>query len=225
MNILLVEDDVGIGRFITQGLRARGCEVHWERTGQNAVRLACSGSFNAMILDLLLPEHDGIDLCAEIRDAEFGIPILILTARSGLDDRLDGFAAGADDYLRKPFAFAELVARVEVLLRRDQHRKPDPIRIGLLRIDPTSKTVRWNGQPVEMGRRTYSLLLSLAKATGKVVSREELIEEIWGPDAIITDNALDVCVSSLRRKLAEVSAKLSVEAVRGQGIVLRYFDG
>jgi len=220
MNILLVEDDVGIGRFISQGLRARGLEVHWERVGKNVRSLAAAGRFNAIILDLLLPDSDGLDLCRDIRKAELGTPILVLTARIGLDDRLDGFSAGADDYLAKPFAFQELVARVQVLLKRDRLRKPDPVLVGPLRVDPNARDVTWAGKPVEMGRRSFSMLLALARGRGEVVKRRELLDEIWG-DAIVTDNALEACISALRRSFSAVTDCVTIEAVRGQGYALR----
>ena len=220
MNILLVEDDVGIGRFISHGLRARGLTVHWERVGKHVRSLAAVGRFNTIILDLLLPDSDGLELCSEIRKAELGIPILVLTARTGLDDRLDGFSAGADDYLAKPFAFLELVARVQALLKRDRLRKPDPIIVGPLRADPNTSSVTWAGEPVELGRRSLAMLLVLARARGAVVSRSTLLDEIWGND-IVTDNALDACASALRRSLASVTEHAVIEAARGQGYALR----
>jgi DNA-binding response OmpR family regulator len=220
MNVLLVEDDVGIGRFICQGLRARGLSVHWERVGKDVRKLAAAGRFNAIILDLLLPDADGLDLCNDIRKAELGIPILVLTARTGLDDRLDGFSAGADDYMAKPFAFQELVARVQALLKRDRLRKPDPIVIGPLRVDPNTRSATWEGEPVEMGGRSFAMLLALANARGEVVSRAALLDEIWGDD-IVTGNALDACASALRRSVGSVTDRVVVEAVRGQGYALR----
>jgi DNA-binding response OmpR family regulator len=220
MNVLLVEDDVGIGRFICQGLRARGLTVHWERVGKRVQSLAAGGTFNAIILDLLLPDSDGLDLCSDIRKAEIGVPILVLTARTGLDDRLDGFSAGADDYMAKPFAFQELVARVQALLKRDRLRKPDPVLVGALRVDPNTMTVTWKGEPVEMGRRSFAMLLTLARARGDVVSRTALTDEVWGDD-IVTDNALDAAASAVRRALASVTDDVVVEAIRGQGYALR----
>jgi len=221
MNVLLVEDDVGIGRAICQGLRARGLRVQWERVGKNVRSLVNEGAFNTIILDLLLPDSDGLDLCADIRAAEHGVPILVLTARADLDDRLDGFSAGADDYLAKPFAFQELVARVQALLKRDRQRKADPIRLGRLRLDPNAACATWAGEPLEMGRRAFTMLRALAAARGEVISRDTLIDEIWGSDAVITDNALDACASSLRRAFGEVTNDVQIEAVRGQGFALR----
>lgn len=219
MNVLLVEDDVGIGRFICQGLRARGLKVHWERVGKDVRDLAAAGGFNTIILDLLLPDSDGLELCSDIRKAELGIPILVLTARTGLDDRLDGFSAGADDYMAKPFAFPELVARVQALLKRDQLRKPDPILAGPLRIDPHTGSVTWAGEPIDMGRRCFAMLLALARARGEMVSRAALLDEIWG-DEVVTDNALDACASALRRSLASATNRVVVEAARGHGYAL-----
>jgi DNA-binding response OmpR family regulator len=225
MNILLVEDDVGIGRFVSQGLRVRGWQVRWERVGKDVPALAGSGRFNTIILDLLLPDSDGLNLCRDIRQQELGIPILMLTARSGLDDRLDGFAAGADDYLAKPFAFEELLARLRALLKRDRLRKPDPVNLGALRIDPTAGLATWAGQPITISRRAFTLLLVLARAGGEAVGRDKLIDEIWGGDTIVTDNALDVCASALRRALAGATDRLALEAVRGHGYALRLLPG
>ena len=221
--MLLVEDDVGIGRFITQGLRARGLSVHWERVGKGVRQLAASGRFNTIILDLLLPDSDGLDLCRDIRKDELGIPILVLTARTGLDDRLDGFSAGADDYLAKPFAFLELVARVKALLARDQLRKPDPVVIGSLRVDPGAGVATWEGIPIELAGRSFAMLLALARGRGDVIGRSALLDEIWG-DAIVTDNALDACASAVRKSLAAVTDCVTVEAIRGQGYALRMLD-
>jgi DNA-binding response OmpR family regulator len=221
MNILLVEDDVGIGRFISRGLRGRGWHVEWERLGKNVPKLAATGRFNAVIMDLLLPDSHGLDLCRRIRTAEIGVPILVLTALSNLDDRLDGFAAGVDDYLAKPFEYKELIARLIVLLKRDQMRKPDPICFGRLRVDPNTTCASWAGQPIETSPRAFTLLAVLAGARGEVVDRDKLIEDVWGDDASITDNALEVCVSSLRRKLASVTDEVVIEAARGCGYALR----
>jgi len=224
MTVLLVEDDVGIGRFVSQGLAARGVSVRWERSGREVQALVANGGINLVILDLGLPDADGLDLCAAIRAMESGVPVLMLTARGSLDDRLDGFAAGADDYLAKPFAFEELAARVDVLLRRDRDRKPDPVRFGALRLDPATLSATWHGQAIDLDPRGFALLLALARANGAVVQRQTLLENIWGSDADITDNALDVCASALRRRLATSAPQLQVLAQRGQGLALGLKD-
>jgi DNA-binding response OmpR family regulator len=221
MNILLVEDDARIGRLISEGLRRRGCRVEWERVGKNVPELAATGSFNTVIMDLLLPDSDGLDLCKKIRAAEIGTPILVLTARADLDDRLDGFAAGVDDYVAKPFDTSELFARVRALAKRDLTRKPDAANFERLRVDPNTYCATWRGGPIETGRRTLLLLHALARSRGEIVEREKLIVAVWGLYAEITDNALEGCVSSLRRQLAEVTDELTVEAARGRGYALR----
>ncbi len=220
MTVLLVEDDVGIGRFVSQGLAARGVRVRWERSAGDVEALVAAGGINLVILDLGLPDVDGLELCTSLRAAERGVPILMLTARGSLNDRLDGFAAGADDYLPKPFAFEELAARVDVLLRRDRERKPDPVRFDKLRLDPTSLKASWGDEPLDLDPRGFALLLALARAGGAVAPRSALIESIWGADADVSDNALDVCASALRRRLSVVAPSLRIVAHRGQGFAL-----
>ncbi len=224
MIVLLVEDDVGIGRFVSHGLSARGLTVRWERTGREVQSLVTAGGIDLVILDLGLPDLDGIEICAAIRGAECGIPILMLTARSSLEDRLDGFSAGADDYLSKPFAFEELAARAEVLLRRSSNRMPDPVKLGSLRIDPSNHVASWQDCAIPLEPRAFALLLALANAKGAIVPREVLIDAIWGVGADITDNALDACASALRRRLAEAATTLQVTAYRRQGIALEFYS-
>ena len=163
MNLLLVEDDVGIGRFVSQGLSQRGWHVHWERSAAAVAALVATGKFNVVVLDLGLPDRDGLEICSEIRAAGSGLPILMLTARGALDDRLKGFAAGTDDYLSKPFAFEELAARVTVLLRRDRERQPDPLHYGKLTVTPASSSASWDGSLLELDPRGFALLLTLTR--------------------------------------------------------------
>lgn len=221
MNILLVEDEAGIGRLIARGLRTRGFNVHWERVGKNVVQLARSGRFNTVILDLVLPDSHGFELCREIRSAEQGVPILLLTAHSQIDDRIDGFAAGADDYLGKPFEFRELAARVTALARRDRQRPPDPAVWGDLRVDPHENAASWIGEQLVLAPRTLLLLSALVRARGEVVEREALLEAIWGSEATVSDNALDARVSVLRRDLAAITDQVTVQAFKGRGFALR----
>jgi DNA-binding response OmpR family regulator len=221
MNILLVEDDVGIGRFVTRGLAARGHRVAWHREGAQVLARIDTEPFGVVLLDLGLPDMDGLDLCRTLRRHSAGLPVVMLTARGSLGDKLDGFMAGADDYLSKPFAFEELLARLAVLERREALRAPEPIRFGGLTMDPMRREAYWNGVPVTLDGRGFSVLQRLAEARGAVVFRDDLIGAVWGPDSEVTDNALDVNVSALRRRLAQLEAPPGIETFRGRGFRLK----
>jgi DNA-binding response OmpR family regulator len=221
MNILLVEDDVGIGRFVTRGLTARGHSVAWHREGAQVLDRVAAEPFGAVLLDLGLPDMDGLDLCRALRHQSASLPVVMLTARGSLGDKLDGFMAGADDYLAKPFAFEELLARLAVVERREALRAPEPIRFGGLTIDPMRREVHWTGVPVTLDGRGFSVLQCLAEARGAVVFRDDLIGAVWGPDSEVTDNALDVNVSALRRRLAPLASPPTIETFRGRGFRLK----
>lgn len=221
MNILLVEDDVGIGRFVTRGLTARGHNVAWHREGAKVADRVANERFGAVLLDLGLPDIDGLDLCRALRNESAGLPVLMLTARGSLPERLDGFAAGADDYLPKPFAFEELIARLAVLERREAMRLPEPVRFGCLTIDRLAHEARWNGEVIPLDGRGFAVLLRLAEADGAIVSREAMIEAVWGADSDISDNALDVNISALRRRLAQLSTPPQIETFRRRGFRLK----
>jgi len=218
--ILLVEDDVAIGRAVTQGLGAQGFAVRWLRRGADLAPAVARGEGTVVILDLGLPDADGLALCRWLRAQGHAMPVLMLTARGALDDRLDGFAAGADDYLPKPFAFAELVARVAVLARRAAQMPAPPLMLGPLVIDRAQARL-WRGdQPVAIEPKPLVLLAVLAAARGAVVPREALIAAVWGADAVVADNTLDVTVSALRRRMAEIAPGIAVRAVKRQGFCL-----
>lgn len=217
--ILVVEDDVTIGRTLAQGLTAAGFAARWLRRGGDVLPLVQEGGVDAVVLDLGLPDGDGLDVCRALRDGGHHLPVLMLTARGGLDDRLDGFAAGADDYLAKPFAFAELVARVRVMERHAAQRRPDPLVLGALEIDPLANEARWAGERLDLEPKGVAVLLALLRARGQVVSRRALIDAVWG-DAAVTDNALDVVLSSLRKRLGLAAPSLQLRTVRGAGMVI-----
>ena len=217
--ILLVEDDVTIGRSLAQGLGAAGFAVRWLRAGAQVVEAVAAGDVAVVVLDVGLPDADGMALCRQLRAEGHRLPVLMLTARASLDDRLDGFDAGADDYLPKPFAFAELVARLRVLVRRAAERRPDPIVYGDLVVDPLAGEARWQGAALALEPKGLAVLGVLARARGAVVERAVVIDAVWGA-AEITDNALDVVVSALRRRLAQGAPGLAVRVVRGAGLGL-----
>lgn len=216
--ILLVEDDVAIGSSVSQGLAARGMTVRWLRRGADVPDLAARGEAGVIVLDRGLPDADGLELCRTLRAQGHTMPVLMLTARSSLDDRLEGFEAGADDYLPKPFAFAELVARVSVLARRAGQLPPAPIAYGALLVD--GARVSRHGAALAMEPKALALLAQLAAARGAVVRRQALIDAVWGEQCAIADNTLDVAISILRRRLAELAPEMSVLAVKGQGFRL-----
>ncbi len=219
MNILLVEDDPGIGRFITRGLAGKGYRVAWERSGHRAVELLAAGGFSAVLLDLGLPDGDGLELCRALRRAQVRTPVLMLTARGALQDRLDGFDAGADDYLAKPFAFDELIARLTAIVRRASAPAEEPPSFGALRLEHAARTARIDAQILPLSRREYDLLARLVGGGGATVSRASLASAVWG-DAEVSDNALDVYIGYLRRRLGEHRMAPRIATVRGQGFRL-----
>jgi DNA-binding response OmpR family regulator len=221
MNILLVEDDAGIGRFVNRGLAARGHQVTWERTAAGAHKLAATRHFDAVLLDLALPDGDGLEVCRTLRETS-SIPVLMLTARDALEDRLDGFDAGADDYLSKPFVFAELIARLRVIERRLAERAPEPLSYGDLVVDLVARRARCQEQVIPLGGRQFDLLAELVRARSSVTGRQCLIDAIWGAETDITDNVLDVHIGSLRRRLAVSGTLLTIATVRGQGFRLAW---
>jgi DNA-binding response OmpR family regulator len=220
--IVLVEDDVAIGRAVTQGLTARGHSVRWLRQGAGLPEVIDEGGVAVVVLDLGLPDIDGVELCRDLRAAGHTMPVLMLTARGALDDRLEGFLVGADDYVTKPFAFAELAARVAVLERRAAQLRPALVEFGGLTFDPASGVVHQGDAPLTGEPRSLALLGELVRARGAVVARADLIDAVWGSDAVVSDNTLDVAISALRRRLAEVAPALAVRAVRGQGLQLEH---
>lgn len=217
--ILIVEDDVTIGRTLAQGLTAAGLNARWLRRGAEVAPLVAQGGVAALVLDLGLPDGDGLDVCRALRADGHRLPVLMLTARGGLDDRLDGFAAGADDYLAKPFAFAELLARVRVMARHAAQRRPDPLVLDALEVDPLAGEARWAGQRLDLEPKGILVLEQLLRARGGVVTRRALMDAVWG-DAAVTDNALDVVLSSLRKRLAQAAPKVQVRTVRGAGVAI-----
>jgi len=220
MNILLVEDDIGIGRFVRRGLSMRGYEVVTTREGLKAVDLLRSGNFAALILDRGLPDCDGLDLCRQLRDAAIRVPIIMLSARGTLQDRLDGFECGADDYLPKPFAFDELAARLSAITRRVPDPASEPVRFWNLVLDPRGRTARVEDRPLSLSPREFDLLAALARAGGTVVTRQKLLAGVWGGEAEVSDNVLDVYIGYLRRHLGRNEGAPSIETQRGQGFRL-----
>ena len=219
MNLLLVEDDPGIARFVQRGLAAEGYQVVWQRDGRQVHDSLAGGDFSAVILDLGLPDRDGLDLCQGLRAAGIDTPVIMLTARTTLQDRLDGFDRGADDYLSKPFAFAELLARLSALIRRSSSGIGQ-IGFGGLRMNLAAREVVVGTVVVPLSRREFDVLAVIVRGRGNIVDRATLLHQVWGSEADITDNVVDVYVGYLRRALSGLAGAPAIRTLRGQGFYL-----
>jgi two-component system response regulator QseB len=216
MRLLLVEDDSMIGAAAQQGLRHEGHTVDWVRDGQEAEAAAKAGGYDLVLLDLGLPRKDGLSILRGWRARGNAVPVLIITARDAVTDRVAGLDAGADDYLVKPFDLDELSARVRAVLRRRAGRTDSVIRVGALEIDTAARRVRLEGSEVALSAREYALLEALADRPGAYLSRAQLEERLYGWDEEIASNAVEVHIHALRRKL---DPEL-IRNVRGLGYTL-----
>jgi len=216
MRVLLVEDDALLGDGIRAGLAQIGFAVDWVKDGREAELAVSAQSYDAVILDLGLPRLPGLDVLRRARAAKNPVPILILTARDTVPDRIAGLDAGADDYLVKPFDLGELQARLRALLRRAVGQGESVIEHGALRLDPVGHSVHFNGRPVELSAREFAVLQELLRHPGRVLSKPILEEKIYGWGDEIDSNAIEVYVHHLRRKL---DPKL-IRTVRGVGYML-----
>ena len=219
MRVLLLEDDAETARTLGEGLRARGYEVAHACDVDSAARLLAGASVDAAILDLMVPGGSGLDVLREIRRTSQGTPVLILTARDAVEDRVGGLERGADDYLVKPFAFAELLARLRALLRRSAARL-ERLRIDLLEIDPLHQRVGIGERQVDLTRTEFDLLLCLAERRGEIVGRRLLLELVWRYRFDPGTNVVDVHVNRLRRKLEAAGVTGVPRTVRGIGYVV-----
>ena len=201
MRLLLVEDDALIGEGVRTGLKLAGFTVDWVNDGQSAGLAVANGVYDALVLDLGLPRKDGLSLLRELRAKGNRIPVLVLTARDAVQDRVRGLDSGADDYLVKPFDLDELTARVRALLRRRAGRADTLIQHGALLLDPVSRRVEYKGRPVHLSPREFALLHALLERPGAVLSREQLEERLYGWNEEVASNAVEVHLHNLRRKL------------------------
>jgi len=222
VRILLVEDEIKVGNAVGEGLRAEGYEVTWAQTGEEGFFHANSQGFDLIVLDIMLPGRDGIEVLQTLRKQGSQTPVLLLTAKDTIEDRVLGLDAGADDYLVKPFAFAELTARLRALLRRN---KPEPLavlNIASLEIDPVRRTVSREGHRIDLTAREFELLEYLARNNGRVVSRQMLARDVWQETDRATplDNVIDVHVARLRRKMDDPFEQKLLHTVRGVGFTL-----
>lgn len=223
MRVLVVEDEQKVAEALREGLEAERHEVTVERTGTGAYARIHAEAFDLILLDLTLPGRDGMDVLKAVRQRTARTPVLVLSARDTVNDRVAGLEAGADDYLIKPFAFGELLARVRALSRRTQVDDWSQVRVGTLWIDLATRTVSRAGTAVELTHKEFELLEYLARYEGQVVSREALAREVWKESArsMTLDNVMDVHMTRLRRKVdADHPLKL-IHTVKGVGFLLR----
>lgn len=223
MRILIVEDEEKMAKALRTGLEADQFSVDVAHTGEEGFFLASTETYDLVILDLMLPCRDGMEVLAALRQKGVSVPVLILTSKDAIRDRVRGLDAGADDYLVKPFAFSELLARIRALLRRGKPELGDRLRLADLEMDTAGRKVFRDGNELTLTAREFDLLEYLLRQQGRVVSREMLARDVWKETARYTplDNVIDVHIAHLRRKVDEPFKKKLLHTVRGVGFVLR----
>lgn len=217
MHILVVEDEPRLATLLRRGLMEEGYAVTIASDGVDGLWHAQETAFDVVVLDIMLPKLSGLEVCRRMRQAEIWSPVLLLTARSDVDDRVDGLDAGADDYLTKPFAFSELAARLRALLRRGTSRRPTELVVGDLSLDPATREVRVGHRPVELTAREFSILELFARRVGDVLRRDQILDHVWDFASSPASNVVDQHVASVRRKLIEADATAAIVTVRGVG--------
>ena len=225
VKILLVEDDKKIATIVKRGLEAEGFTVEVAFDGVDGLWLATEGSFDLIILDIMLPGRNGFQICADLREAGDWTPILMLTAKDGELDEAEALDTGADDYLTKPFSFAVLVARIRALLRRATGRNPAPVEAGDLRIDPGQRRV-WRGEvEIEVTSRQFDVLEFLMRRAGQVLSKSEILDGVWEYEFEGDPNIVEVYIRRLRTRIDEPFGRHSIETLRGAGYRLAVDGG
>ena len=221
MRLLVVEDEAELARYLRKGLEEAAWTVDVASDAEEGWRQVLLNDYDLLLLDLGLPRADGKELLRRIREAGLSVPVLILTARTEVDDRVAGLNAGADDYLGKPFAFRELLARINALLRRGQERRALVLRVEDLEMDVVRRRVRRGGRTIELTSREFSVLEFLMRHADEVVTRTMLAEHVWGDHYDSLSNLIEVFVNRLRRKTEEDGAARLLHTVRGAGYVMR----
>ncbi|WP_428775443.1 response regulator [Vibrio sp.] len=216
MRILLVEDDTLLGQSITTSLSRQGYTVDWLEKGNGVASALNTEQFTAVILDLTLPDIDGLAVLSQIRAAGHDLPVMILTARDDIQDRVKGLDGGADEYMGKPFALEELLARLRLIIRRHSGSASEVIRVGDLELSLAEQSIRFNQQPLKLTRNEFKILVSLMINAGRVMSKEQLLQSIHGWDEGSSDNAIEVHIHNLRKKVPNKMIK----NIRGVGYII-----
>jgi DNA-binding response OmpR family regulator len=221
MRILVVEDEEKVASFIRKGLEQSAHTVDVAPNGEEALVLADINSYDAVILDMMLPGKDGLQVVREMRARGSAVPVLALTARGTLEDRVRGLDSGCDDYLAKPFAFDELLARLRALLRRTGVTRSPRLEYAGLILDPATRVVTRDGRAIELTNKEYALLEMLMRRPGQILTRNAILEGVWGYDFDSTSNVLEVYMNFLRKKIDQGFPRKLLHTVRGVGYVLR----
>ena len=224
MRVLLAEDDVYLSSMLAKGLREHAYAVDIAADGDEAVYQAAINEYDVVILDVLMPKRDGFAVCREIRKRAMTMPVLMLTARDAVSDRIEGLDAGADDYLAKPFDFSELLARMRALLRRARHVRPEEIVVGDLVVDTRGQVARRSGRVLALTTKEYALLEYLAQNAGRVVGRADICAHVWDDNHDPFSNAIEVYIGRLRRKVDGDQEPL-IHTRRGAGYILGAIAG
>jgi two-component system OmpR family response regulator len=221
MDLLIVEDDNALGKALHKGLQEAGHQCNWVRSGQRGYEEASSQKFDVIVLDLMLPDLPGMDVMRMVRKAGVRTPVLVLTALGSVEDRVEGLNSGADDYLVKPFAFPELLARLEAITRRSKDRPGTTLKVGPLSLDLTTRRVARDGTEITLTPTEFSLLEFLMRYAGQVVTRKMLCEHLWEADWEGVTNVVEVHINRLRGKVDKGYGEPLIQTVRGRGYLLK----
>jgi len=221
MRVLVVEDERKMASVLRRGLQEQGYAVDVAHDGEEALALAEADAYDLVVLDVMLPEIDGLTVCRRLRARHRNMPVLMLTARDTVDDRVAGLDSGADDYLVKPFAFRELLARVRALLRRDDLSKDPVLRAADVEVNTVTHEVHRAGRPVELTSKEYAVLEYFVRNPNHVLSRTQIAEHVWDYDFVAMSNVVDVYMRYLRRKLGDEEEPRLLRTIRGTGYQLR----
>jgi DNA-binding response OmpR family regulator len=225
MKVLLVEDEMKIAKFVCARFKEEGFVVDHCADGNDGYVHASSGSYDVIILDIMLPGRDGLSILKGLRKEGDATPIILLTARNELDDRIEGLTLGADDYLAKPFFVEELIVRTQALMRRVSGERQNVLVVGELQLDRLSRNVTWCGETVDLTSGEFNLIEYLMRSPGRVFTRTQILEHVWGYDFDPSTNVVDVCIQRIRKKIASIRVNAEgespIESVRGVGYRFR----
>jgi len=221
MKVLLVEDEKQIAGFVRKGLEEQGFAVEWVSDGDHAYQLATSQQYDAIVLDIMLPGRDGLSILRNLRQQRNPVPVILVTARTELDERVEGLNLGADDYLTKPFYVEELIARLHALVRRGAGERMSILQADDLTVNLITRDVKRGETPIRLTAREFNLLEYLMRSPGRVLTRTQILEHVWGYDFDPTTNLVDVHVQRLRKKISADDKEQWIETVRGVGYRFR----